>query len=88
MVIFAPLNPVQPSAQPLRGEAQPGVRQPEPAERAHESATEHTLWDVLTDDERRFFSQQAELGPLTYGPKRTTTQRVDAPLGQRLDVRA
>jgi hypothetical protein len=88
MVIPGPVNPVQPSAQPLGGDAQLGVQQHESAGRAQETPVEHSLWDMLTEDERRFFSQQAELGPLTYGRKRAIAQRVDAPLGQRLDVRA
>ena len=46
------------------------------------------LWSVLTGDERAFMVQELELGAPTYGPKRTNSARVDAPRGQRIDVRA
>ena len=46
------------------------------------------LWSVLTGDERAFMVQELDLGALTYGRKRTNPSRVDAPRGQRIDVRA
>ena len=49
---------------------------------------EASLWEVLTPEEREFFTRQAALGPLRYGPKRGGEVPVGAPLGQRLDVRA
>lgn len=50
-------------------------------------AGETSLWEVLTPEERDFFTQQAALGPLRYGPRRASEAPVGAPLGQRLDVR-
>jgi hypothetical protein len=44
------------------------------------------LWSVLTTEERRFFAQQAALGPIHYGPG-STPQAPAAPLGARIDVR-
>ena len=46
------------------------------------------LWSVLTGDERAFMVQELDLGAPTYGRKRTNPSRVDAPRGQRIDVRA
>ena len=46
------------------------------------------LWSVLTIEERTFFVQNLDLGSLTYGPTRAAPTRVDAPRGQRIDVRA
>lgn len=51
------------------------------------AGSDPALWAVLTSDERSFFTRQAALGPLSYGPSRTTPA-ADAPLGQRIDVRA
>lgn len=51
------------------------------------AAREHSLWEVLTEEERSFFSQQAALGTLTYGKPRSDGTP-SAPTGQRLDVRA
>jgi hypothetical protein len=42
---------------------------------------------VLTAEERAFFQKQAAQGPLTYGRVRQAPP-ADAPLGQRIDVRA
>lgn len=46
-----------------------------------------TLWDVLTDEERAFFADQAALGTLAYGARGTRAPAPAAPLGARLDVR-
>jgi hypothetical protein len=51
------------------------------------AGSDPALWAVLTSDERSFFARQAALGPLRYGP-RSTAPAADAPLGQRIDVRA
>ncbi|HTS88776.1 MAG TPA: hypothetical protein VMG41_09825 [Gemmatimonadales bacterium] len=40
---------------------------------------------VLTDDERAYFDQLAALGPLSYGPGRSSGTPA-APRGLRLDV--
>ena len=45
-----------------------------------------SLWSLLTEDERTFFTEQANLGPVTYGRPRSTNP--PAPIGQRLDLRA
>src|SRR5262249_58215993 len=44
------------------------------------------LWSILTTEERAFFTRQAALGPIHYGP-RSTPPVSDAPLGGRIDVR-
>lgn len=44
------------------------------------------LWSILTAEERRFFAQQAALGPINYGP-RSAAPASNAPLGGRIDVR-
>ena len=59
---------------------------PPPAE-AVPAGSDPALWAVLTSEERAFFARQAALGPLSYGP-RSTAPAADAPLGQRIDVRA
>jgi hypothetical protein len=47
-----------------------------------------SLWELLTEEERAFFSEQASLGALTYGRGRTAAATPPAgPIGQRLDVR-
>lgn len=53
---------------------------------------ESSLWELLTADERDFFSQQASLGALTYGRARGAAAKSasaagSGPIGQRLDVR-
>ena len=53
-------------------------------------AGETSLWDVLTAEEKSFFADAAQMGPLTYGPR---PRAGGAPLspalprGQRIDVR-
>lgn len=72
------------------GAAAPAAPAPKsaPAETtAAPEARETTLWDVLTDDEREFFTQQARLGTVTYRPKRPAAPAAGAPIGQRIDVR-
>lgn len=46
------------------------------------------LWSLLTPDEQEFFAEHEALGPLTYGPRPTTSTTGDAPRGQRIDLRA
>ena len=62
------------------GEGAPGTQAAAPQGEA-------SLWDVLTPEEREFFTQQAALGTLRYGPRRGGEPAPSAPLGQRLDVR-
>ena len=53
------------------------------------AGTDPALWDVLTTEERTFFSKTAALGPLTYGKiKSATLPAPPAMRGGRLDVRA
>jgi hypothetical protein len=51
------------------------------------AGSDPALWAVLTREERAFFVRQAALGPLSYGP-RSSAPAADAPLGQRIDLRA
>ena len=67
-----------------RGTAAPTARKPEQA------PAESSLWELLTSEERSFFSQQASLGALTYGRSSgaaASTPANAAPIGQRLDVK-
>lgn len=41
---------------------------------------------ILTDEERAYFDQLSELGPISYAPGRRARVQVDAPRGLRLDV--
>jgi hypothetical protein len=54
---------------------------------ARPPAAETTLWDVLSAEEREFFTQQAALGPLTYRPDGGTRGGIAPPTGRRIDVR-
>ena len=83
--------PLRPYAPPAltgtavpRGTAAPTARKPEQA------PAESSLWELLTSEERSFFSQQASLGALTYGRSSgaaASTPANAAPIGQRLDVK-
>jgi hypothetical protein len=77
----APTAPTTAAAATTRAEAPEMPQGADPA-----------LWSVLTGAEKQFFSQQAAMGPLTYGPGARTTasapQAMQAPRGQRLDVSA
>jgi hypothetical protein len=83
-----PLRPFSPpaltGAGTARSVATPAARKPEQA------PAESSLWELLTEEERSFFSQQASLGALSYGRGRgaaPATPSGAAPIGQRLDVR-
>lgn len=53
------------------------------------AGTDPALWQMLTTEERTFFSKTAALGPLTYGKlKSATLPTPPAMRGGRLDVRA
>ncbi len=63
-----------------------------PASTSASAPAESSLWELLTADERDFFSQQASLGALTYGRARGAAAKSasaagSGPIGQRLDVR-
>jgi hypothetical protein len=88
-----PLTPVRPPSGAAAATPAPGSP---PAPSAKAAATAHdipagsdpALWSILTSEERAFFHQQAALGPLTYGRARPTATAAEAPIGQRIDVRA
>jgi len=50
--------------------------------------TDPGLWSVLTAEERAYFAQAAERGPLTYGPNKLGLAEIGLERGGRLDVRA
>jgi hypothetical protein len=72
----APAKPA-PEAAPAEAVATP----------AKPPAAEATLWDVLSAEEREFFTQQQALGPLTYRPDGGTRGGMAPPTGRRIDVR-
>lgn len=49
--------------------------------------TDPQLWSVLTSDERTFFARARAMGPLTYGPGRSTGGYAGPASGGRLDIR-
>ena len=57
---------------------------------ASPAAAPASLWDALTVEERAFFLQAADLGPLTYAPGAgaAADPGEPAPRGQRIDLRA
>ncbi len=80
-----PIYPTQPAPQAARGAAPTATA----ASTAPAPATKPSpLWSVLTDEERAFFLNTTALGSLGYGPTGAVTREADAPIGQRLDVRA
>lgn len=82
--VFRPLVPAAAGS----GAANAPAAKPATAETtAAPAARETSLWDVLTDAERDFFTQQAQLGTVTYRPKRPAAPAAGAPIGQRIDVR-
>lgn len=77
----------QPRFPELRPERVAQARSQSAAPATSTASRDHSLWDVLTDEERTFFSQQSALGTLSYGKPRGA-EAPSAPTGQRLDVRA
>ena len=75
----------------LGARPQAPARTPAPAEAARTAspAEAASLWDLLTPDERTFFTQLSNLGQLGYapGPPRSDERNAAAPTGQRIDVR-
>lgn len=82
---LGPTAPQAPGVTRASGAAAPAAS---PAASPPSVPAELTLRDLLTDEERAFFDQLAQMGPLTYGPRRGTAPAPTAPLGQRIDVRA
>jgi hypothetical protein len=74
---FAPRS--EPAA-PLAGRAGPAAPQAAPP-----AVPGSSLWELLTPEERDFFARLAEMGPLTYGPRRPVATA--APTGGRIDLR-
>ena len=62
------------------------ARASEPGATPRSGQTE-SLWDLLTPEERDFFTRAATMGPLTYRPTGKTHLGDVAPTGQRVDVR-
>ncbi|MBK7594325.1 MAG: hypothetical protein IPJ11_03510 [Gemmatimonadetes bacterium] len=80
-----PIYPTPPSAPAARGSAPVAASS---ASALAPATKPSPLWNVLTAEERAFFLSTAALGSLGYGPSGAVTREVDAPIGQRLDVRA
>jgi hypothetical protein len=86
------LSPLPPSFSRIsQTPAQPGIVTRRPAESAEgpgdAAASEPSLLEILTPEERAFFEQQMALGPLTYRAGRADGDRASAPTGRRIDVR-
>jgi hypothetical protein len=87
MVVHGPSLPTLPTPPKPGVDAPAASRQADSLAPATRSVGEQSLWGVLTEEERTFFAQQAELGPLSYGPKGAKMDHPEPPKGQRLDVR-
>lgn len=88
--VFRPLVTGTAAGAPATAPAPAASRTPDAASapaKGGGAATESALWDVLTDEERAFFTQQAQLGSISYGPARAAAANRGAPVGQRIDVR-
>lgn len=81
--VSSPVTYVRPNAAPARPAAPSAPAAPAAAAQA--AKPESALWSVLSAEERAFFLDAQAMGPISYGPGART---LDAPLGQRLDVRA
>jgi hypothetical protein len=67
--------------------APPASRTAPPAPAVRPAPAEATLWDLLSAEEREFFTHQAALGPITYRPDGAPRSGPAAPTGGRIDVR-
>ena len=92
---FPELRPARPAASAAAsaaGEGAPAARDTQASSSAQQAQApqQSTLWQLLTEDERAFFTQQAALGSATYRPSRAAAAAPapGAPTGQRIDVRA
>jgi hypothetical protein len=86
----SPFRPLAPAAGAYARAAAAAARSASPAAAADPQApADSSLWELLTAEERAFFSQQASMGALTYGRARVaaTSAAAAAPIGQRVDVR-
>ncbi len=83
-----PNYPIYPTP-PTGGAIRPAAPQaPQASAAAPPSGGPPPLWSVLTDAERAFFLGTAALGSLGYGPNGAVARDAEAPIGQRIDVRA
>jgi hypothetical protein len=85
-----PFRPLPPAAGAYARAAASAARATAASAAAEPQApSDSSLWELLTAEERTFFSQQASMGALTYGRARGTAAAAApaAPIGQRLDVR-
>lgn len=85
-----PFRPLAPAAGAYARAAKAATRTATPSAASDPQApADSSLWELLTADERTFFSQQASMGALTYGRSRAAAAASvpAAPIGQRLDVR-
>lgn len=80
-------GPVPAVFRPLVTGGAAGAPAAAPAAAPAKASAEKTLWDVLTDEERAFFAQQAQLGAVSYRPARANAAAPAGPTGQRIDVR-
>jgi hypothetical protein len=87
MVVYGPSLPALPKTPAVSIETPAASKQNASAPGTGDGVGEQSLWGVLTEEERSFFAQQAELGALTYGPKGARAEQLEPPKGQRLDVR-
>ena len=88
MNVSGPVPPVSPATRPpIAPAAAPRTAEPAATE-TRPAQAESSLWDLLTPEERDFFTQAATMGPLTYRPGATkNTTNAPLPTGQRIDVR-
>jgi hypothetical protein len=76
---FTRITPPQVPVHPAAPAPRTGASAPAPPE--------PSFLDLLTAEEREFFAQQTELGPLSYGPRSARPGVTPGPLGQRIDVK-
>jgi hypothetical protein len=86
MNVSGPVPPVTPVVRQsiTRANALSGAAESNGASRTTQA---ESLWDLLTPEERDFFTKAAEMGPLTYRPGGKGNLDGAAPTGQRIDVR-
>jgi hypothetical protein len=90
-----PARPSAPAAPAAPASAAQGAAQASAAQAsAVPAGSDPALWSILTSQERDFFLRHASLGAVTYGPRgaaaagRSAAAMADAPVGQRIDIRA
>ncbi|MEO8449496.1 MAG: hypothetical protein ABI647_06890 [Gemmatimonadota bacterium] len=69
---------------PSRPAIERTVRTPDAAE----ATSSKSLRDVLTAEERAYFEQLHDFGPITYSPRARQSAPPSGPVGQRIDARA